>query len=143
MQKNPLNMKIRKNKKKLKNKTANMDSLIAIGTSAAYFYSVYVTLFEPMGEQYFEAAAVLISFVVLGRYLEAIAKGKTSEAIQKLMNLSPKIAIVIRDGKEIKIKVDEVLVNDIVIVRPGEKIPVDGVIIEGASAVDESMITGE
>lgn len=127
----------------LKNKTANMDSLIAIGTSAAYFYSVYVTFFDPMGEQYFEAAAVLISFVVLGRFLEAIAKGKTSEAIQKLMNLSPKIATVIRNGKEIKIKVDEVLLNDIVLVRPGEKIPVDGIITEGASAVDESMITGE
>src|SRR3989344_5620060 len=127
----------------LKNKTANMDTLIVIGTSAAYIYSLYVIITNPMGDQYFEAAAVLITFVLLGRYLEAVAKGKTSEAIQKLMNLSPKIAIVIRDGKEIKIKVDEVLVNDIVIVRPGEKIPVDGVIIEGESAIDESMITGE
>ena len=127
----------------LKNKTANMDSLIALGTSAAYFYSVYVTLFVSMGEQYFEAAAVLITFVMLGRYLEAVAKGKTSEAIKKLMNLSPKIATVIRNGKEIKIKVDEVVVGDIVIVKPGEKVPVDGVITEGQSAVDESMITGE
>ncbi len=127
----------------LRNKSANMDTLIAIGTSAAYFYSVYVTFFEPMGEQYFEAAAVLITFVMLGRYLEAIAKGKTSEAIKKLMHLSPKIATVIRNGKQEKISVDEVVVGDIVIVKPGEKIPVDGIIIEGQSAIDESMITGE
>lgn len=127
----------------LKNKTANMDTLVAIGTSAAYFYSVYVTLFEPMGEQYFEASALLITFVILGRYLEAIAKGKTSEAIKKLMHLSPKIATVIRNGKEEKIPVDEVVVNDIVIVKPGEKVPVDGIIVEGESAIDESMLTGE
>ncbi|MEW5896819.1 MAG: heavy metal translocating P-type ATPase [Nanoarchaeota archaeon] len=127
----------------LKNKTANMDTLIAIGTSAAFFYSTYVTFFDPMGEQYFEAAAVLISFVILGRYLEAIAKGKTSEAIKKLMNLSPKIATVIRRGKELKIKIDEVVAGDLVIVKPGEKIPVDGIIMEGESAVDESMLTGE
>ncbi|MEK6807999.1 MAG: heavy metal translocating P-type ATPase [Nanoarchaeota archaeon] len=127
----------------LKNKTANMDTLIALGTSAAYFYSTYVILFLPSGDQYFEAAAVLITFVMLGRYLEAIAKGKTSEAIKKLMNLSPKIATVIRNGAEKKIPVDDVVISDIIIVRPGEKIPVDGIIIEGASAVDESMITGE
>jgi Cu+-exporting ATPase len=127
----------------LKNKTANMDTLIALGTSAAYFYSVYVVFFEPMGDQYFEAAAVLITFVILGRYLEEITKGKTSEAIKKLMSLSPKIATVIRNGKEQKIKIDDVAVGDIVLVRPGEKIPVDGIIIEGNSAIDESMITGE
>ncbi|MDO8517136.1 MAG: heavy metal translocating P-type ATPase [Nanoarchaeota archaeon] len=127
----------------LKNKSANMDTLIALGTSAAYFYSVYVVFFNPMGDQYFEAAAVLITFVMLGRYLEAIAKGKTSEAIKKLMNLSPKIATVIRNGKEEKIKIDDLIVGDIIIVKPGEKVPVDGVIVEGESAVDESMITGE
>ncbi|MEK6832469.1 MAG: heavy metal translocating P-type ATPase [Nanoarchaeota archaeon] len=127
----------------LKNKSANMDSLIAIGTSAAYFYSVYVIFFQPMENQYFEAAAILITFVMLGRYLEAIAKGKTSEAIKKLMNLSPKIATVIRNGKEQKISIDDVVVGDIIIVKPGEKVPVDGIIIEGQSAVDESMITGE
>ena len=127
----------------LKNKSANMDTLIAIGTSAAYFYSMYVMMFDPMGEQYFEAAAVLITFLMLGRYLEAVAKGKTSEAIKKLMNLSPKIATVIRNGQEVKIPIDEVAVDDIVIVKPGEKVPVDGVIIEGESAIDESMITGE
>ncbi len=127
----------------LRNKSANMDSLIAIGTSAAYFYSVYVIFFQPMENQYFEAAAILITFVILGRYLEAIAKGKTSEAIKKLMNLSPKIATVIRNGKEQKISIDEVIVGDIIIVKPGEKVPVDGIIIEGQSAIDESMITGE
>jgi Cu+-exporting ATPase len=127
----------------LKNKSANMDSLIAIGTSAAYFYSVYVIFFQPMGDQYFEAATILITFVILGRYLEAIAKGKTSEAIKKLMHLSPKIATVIRKGKEEKIPVDEVVVGDIILVKPGEKVPVDGIIIEGQSAIDESMITGE
>ncbi|MBS3075375.1 copper-translocating P-type ATPase [Candidatus Pacearchaeota archaeon] len=127
----------------LKNKSANMDTLIAIGTSAAYFYSTYVMMFDPMGDQYFEAAAVLITFLMLGRYLEAVAKGKTSEAIKKLMNLSPKIATVIKNGQEIKIPVDEVVVDDVLIVRPGEKVPVDGVIIDGESAIDESMITGE
>lgn len=127
----------------LKNKSANMDTLIAIGTSAAYFFSVYVVFFQSNGDQYFEAAAILITFVMLGRYLEAVAKGKTSEAISKLMNLSPKIATVIRNGKEIKIKVDEVVVGDIVLVKPGEKVPVDGIIIEGESSIDESMITGE
>ncbi len=127
----------------LKNKTANMDTLIAIGTSAAYFYSVYVTFFDPMQDQYFEAAAVLITFVILGRYLEAKAKGKTSEAIKKLMSLSPKIATVIRNKKEVKIPIDDVVVGDIVIVKPGEKIPVDGIITEGNSSIDESMLTGE
>src|SRR3989344_1065318 len=127
----------------LKNKTANMDTLIAIGTSAAYIYSLYVIIATPMGDQYFEAAAVLITFVLLGRYLEAVAKGNTSEAIQKLMNLSPKMATVIRNGQELKIPVDEVVADDVIIVKPGEKVPVDGVIIDGQSAVDESMITGE
>ncbi|MDP1728867.1 MAG: heavy metal translocating P-type ATPase, partial [archaeon] len=127
----------------LKNKTANMDTLIALGTSAAYFYSVYVVFFNPMQDQYFEAAAVLITFVILGRYLEAIAKGKTSEAIKKLMNMSPKIATVIRNNQEVKIPVDQVVENDVVIVKPGEKIPVDGIILEGETSIDESMITGE
>ena len=126
----------------LKNKSANMDTLIAIGTSAAYFYSVYAVLTHQMG-QYFEASAVLITLVVMGKLLEAVAKGKTSEAIQKLMGLSPKIATVIRNGKEQKIPIDDVKVGDIVIVKPGEKIPIDGTVIEGNSAVDESMITGE
>ncbi|MBU2589852.1 MAG: heavy metal translocating P-type ATPase [Nanoarchaeota archaeon] len=127
----------------LKNKSANMDSLIAIGTSAAYFFSVYTVLFDKTLGQYFETSAILITLVIMGRLLEAIAKGKTSEAIKKLMELSPKIATVIRNGKEIKIKVDEVKKGDIIIVKPGEKVPVDGEIIEGSSSIDESMITGE
>ncbi len=127
----------------LKNKTSNMDTLIALGTSAAYFYSLYVVLFSPKEHQYFEVAAILITLVILGKYLEAVAKGKTSDAIKKLIGLSPKIAIVIRKNKEVKIPVDDVKVGDIVIVKPGEKIPVDGIIIEGHSSVDESMVTGE
>src|SRR3989339_708160 len=127
----------------LKNKTANMDSLIAIGTSAAYIFSVYAIFFDPSLGQYFETSAILITFVVFGRYLEAIAKGKTSEAIKKLMELSPKIATVIRNKKEMQIPVDQVLLNDLVLVKPGEKVPVDGTVVEGLSSVDESMITGE
>jgi len=128
----------------LKNYTSNMDTLVAMGTSAAYFYSVYVVLFGgSSGHQYFEASAVLITLVIFGKYLEAIAKGRTSEAISKLMKLGAKTATVIRGRKELKIPIDEVVVGDIVIVKPGEKIPVDGVITEGRSAIDESMVTGE
>jgi len=127
----------------LKNKTSNMDTLIALGTSAAYLYSVYSVLFLPMGEQYFEAAAVLITLVVLGKYLEAVAKGKTSEAITKLMKLGAKTARVIRNRKEMEIPIEQVQVGDLVLVRPGEKVPVDGIIVEGHSALDESLVTGE
>ena len=127
----------------LKNKSANMDTLIVIGTTSAYILSVYNIFFKPMSAQYFEVSAILITFVVLGKYLEAIAKGKTSDAIKKLMNLSPKEAFVIRDGNEVKISVDEVILGDIIVVKPGEKVPVDGIIISGASSIDESMITGE
>ncbi|PIZ50705.1 copper-translocating P-type ATPase [Candidatus Woesearchaeota archaeon CG_4_10_14_0_2_um_filter_33_13] len=127
----------------LKNKTSNMDTLIAVGTSAAYFYSVYVVLFNPQGHQYFEAAAVLITLVVLGKYLEAIAKGRTSEAISKLMKFGAKTATIIRNGKEIKLSIDDVKQGDLILVKPGEKIPVDGIIKEGHSAIDESMVTGE
>lgn len=126
----------------LKNKTSNMDTLIALGTSAAYFYSVYVVL-AGGSHQYFEASAVLITLVILGKYLEVKAKKRTFEAIEKLIKLSPKIATVIRGGKEIKISVDEVKIEDIILVKPGEKIPVDGIILEGHSSVDESMVTGE
>lgn len=127
----------------LKRRSANMDSLIAIGTSAAYFYSIYAILFNPELGQYFEVSAVLITLVVMGKWLEAVAKGKTSEAIKKLVGLSPKTATVIRNGKEIKIPVDDVKVNDVILVKPGERIPVDGILVEGHSSVDESMITGE
>jgi len=127
----------------VRNRSANMDTLIAMGTTAAYFYSVYLVLFQPGAGQFFEASAILITFIVMGRYLEAVATAKTSGAIRKLMDLSPKIATVVRKGKEQKIPVRDVLVGDVVIVRPGEKIPVDGIIIEGTSSIDESMITGE
>ncbi len=126
----------------LKNKSANMDSLIAIGTSAAYFYSVYAVLTGLEG-QYFEVSAVLITLVILGKLLEANAKGKTSEAIQKLMQLSAKTAIVLRNNKEIEIPIEEVQLGDVVLVKPGQKVPVDGVVLSGASSIDESMITGE
>lgn len=127
----------------LKNKSANMDTLVALGTSAAYFYSLYAILFAPGTGQYFEASAVLITLVILGKYLEAAAKAKTSGAIKKLIQLAPKKAIVIRDKKEIIISVSDIRLNDIILVKPGGKIPVDGIITEGNSSVDEAMITGE
>ena len=131
----------------LKNMTANMDTLVAMGTSVAYFYSLYNVFTKPSHEihnyLYFEASAVIITLVTLGKLLEAIAKGKTSEAIKNLMGLQAKTARVIRDGQELDIPIEEVKVGDIVVVRPGEKIPVDGKIVEGSSTIDESMITGE
>jgi len=126
----------------ISNRTAGMDMLIAIGTSAAYFYSVGST-FLFAGELYYETSALLITFVVLGKFLETRAKGKAGEAIKKLMGLAPKNATVIRNGKEISVPIDLVVAGDILIVRPGEKIPVDGLVLSGSSAVDESMITGE
>ncbi len=129
--------------KALKNRAANMDVLVAMGSSVAYFYSLFglLRLFE--GHLYFETAAVIITLIVLGKYLEAKAKGRTSEAIKKLMGLRAKTARIVRDGAEMEVSIDDVRVGDTVIVRPGEKIPVDGVIIDGRSSVDESMITGE
>lgn len=133
-----------------KNRTANMDTLVAIGTTAAYLYSVAVTLFpmivKGLGIEsmpYFDVAAVVIGLILLGRYLEAKAKLGTSEAIKKLLGLAPKTARVIRNNQEIDIPLSEVMVGDLIRVRPGEKIPVDGLIIEGQSSVDESMVTGE
>jgi Cu+-exporting ATPase len=126
----------------LKGKSANMDTLIVLGTSAAYFYSIY-TVISGAGHVYFEASAVLITIVVFGRLLEAKAKGKTSEAIKRLIGLKAKYALVIRKGKEVKITVDDVQLGDLVIVKPGEKVPVDGKIVSGSSSVDESMVTGE
>ncbi|MFH1591384.1 MAG: heavy metal translocating P-type ATPase [archaeon] len=127
----------------LKNKTANMDTLIAVGTSAAYFFSVYAVLFASGLGQYFETSAMLITLVILGKYLEAVAKGKTSDAIKSLMKLSPKQAHVIRDGKEHTIPAEQVVEGDIIIIKPGEGLPVDGIVVSGSSAIDESMITGE
>ena len=132
----------------LRSRSSNMDVLISMGTSAAYFFSLYNVFFEPtpiggMKDLYFEAAAVIITLILLGKYLEAVAKGKTSEAIKKLMGLQAKTARVIRGGLEEDIPIEEVETGDVVVVRPGEKIPVDGKIIDGNSSIDESMLTGE
>jgi P-type Cu+ transporter len=125
----------------------NMDSLIAIGSSAAVLYSIFSVLQILTGKTgydlYFESAGVILTLITLGKYLESVAKGKTSEAIKKLMGLAPKTAIVIRDGKEEEISIDEVEVGDIVVVKPGEKVPVDGEVVEGITSIDESMLTGE
>jgi len=129
--------------KALMNRSANMDVLIALGSSAAYFYSIPVMLGWLPGHAYFETAAVIITLIRVGKFLEARAKGKTSEAIKKLLNLRPKTAHVLRNNQEIELTVDDVTVGDIVIVRPGEKIAVDGVVVEGRTAIDESMLTGE
>ncbi len=126
----------------LKGGSANMDTLIVLGTTAGYFYSVYLVL-SGVHHVYFEASAVLITIVIFGRLLEEKAKGKTSEAIKNLMQLQPKMATVIRNGIEKKIPIEQVGKGETVIVKPGEKIPVDGVVIDGHSSVDESMVTGE
>ena len=132
----------------LKSGSANMDVLIAMGTSAAYFFSLYNVLFqvvEPgmMQDLYFEAAAIIITLILLGKYLEAVAKGRTSDAIKKLAQLQAKTARVIRQGQEEDIPIEEVELGDLVVVRPGEKVPVDGKIVDGNSSLDESMLTGE
>jgi len=129
--------------KSLRNGSANMDVLIAMGTSVAYFYSVLVALGVIGGHVYFETAAVIIVLIRLGKFLEARARGRTSEAIKKLMGLRAKTARIIRDGEEASVSIDDVRVGDLVLVKPGETIPVDGVVIEGRSAIDESMLTGE
>jgi Cu+-exporting ATPase len=128
--------------KAIKNLMPNMDSLVAIGTGTAYVYSIFNT-FVTTGYLYYETAGILITFILLGKFLEAVAKGKTSEAIKKLMGLQAKTAIVIRDGNEIEIPIEEVVVGDVVVVKPGQKVPVDGTVISGHSSVDESMLTGE
>src|SRR5512133_324950 len=129
--------------KSLRNGSANMDVLVSLGTSAAFIYSLAVTLGLISGHVYFETAAVIIVLIKLGKLLEVRAKGRTSEAIKKLMGLRAKSARIIRSGQEMEVPVEDVLVGDVVIVRPGEKIPVDGVVVEGRSSVDESMLTGE
>lgn len=137
--------------KALRNGSANMDVLVSLGTSAAYFYSLYLTIDWYLAgapahhgpSLYYETSAVLITLVLMGKLFESLAKGRTSEAIKSLMGLQAKTALVIRDGQELSIPVDEVLTGDIVLVRPGDKIPVDGEVLEGTSSVDESMLTGE
>ena len=129
---------------------ANMDTLVALGTSAAYFYSTWVTFWPrsvaPLGkspELYFDTTAMIITFIILGRWLEARTRGRASQAIRRLFALAPPSARVRREGQEMEVPLEQVLVGDLVTVRPGEKIPVDGVVVEGASSVDESMLTGE
>ncbi|MBU3106058.1 heavy metal translocating P-type ATPase [Clostridium gasigenes] len=135
--------------KALIRRSPNMDSLIAIGTSAAVLYGIFATVKIVGGDTsyamdlYYESAAVIITLITLGKYLESVSKGKTSEAIKKLMGLAPKTAIVIRSGKEIEITIEEVEVGDIIVVKPGEKMPVDGEVVSGTTSVDESMLTGE
>lgn len=128
--------------KSIKGGGANMDVLIAMGTSAAYFYSLYHVIVD-ISIYYFEASAMIITLILLGKLLETIAKGRTSEAIKKLMGLKAKTAKVIRDGAEVELDIDEVIIGDKIVVKPGEKIPVDGKVVEGNSSVDESMLTGE
>ncbi|MFQ6020659.1 MAG: heavy metal translocating P-type ATPase [Candidatus Aenigmatarchaeota archaeon] len=129
----------------LKAKTANMDSLIAIGTSAAWIYSTLIVFFPSIftGDVYFDASVIIITLILTGKLLEDIAKGKASESLRKLMDLRPKMALVLKNGKEIEVPIEKVKVGDIIVVKPGEKIPTDGKIIEGHSTIDESMITGE
>ncbi|MGG3470610.1 heavy metal translocating P-type ATPase [Neobacillus pocheonensis] len=134
--------------KALRNGSANMDVLVALGTSAAYFYSLYASILSIRNGQqsielYFETSAILITLIILGKLFEARAKGRSSEAIKKLIGLQAKTATVFRDGKELAIAMEEVVSGDIIFVKPGEKVPVDGEIIEGHSSLDESMITGE
>ncbi|MEA5599917.1 heavy metal translocating P-type ATPase [Nostoc sp. UHCC 0252] len=136
--------------KSLKRHTATMDTLIALGTSAAYIYSLFVTVFPKffiaqglIPHIYYEVAAIVITLILLGRFLENRARGQTSEAIRKLIGLQARDARVIRDGVEIDVPIAEVRINDVILVRPGEKIPVDGEVITGASTVDEAMVTGE
>ncbi|WP_411170419.1 heavy metal translocating P-type ATPase [Clostridium sp. MB05] len=127
----------------------NMDSLISIGTSAAVIYGLFAIYKINLGDHdyamhlYFESAAVILALITLGKYLEAVSKGKTSEAIKKLMGLAPKTANIIRSGNEITVPIEEVIVGDVVLVKPGEKLPVDGEVIEGNTSIDESMLTGE
>lgn len=134
--------------KALRNQSANMDVLVVMGTSAAYFYSVYQAFLangdlHHMPQLYFETSAVLITLILLGKLFEARAKGRSSEAIKKLMGLQAKTALVLREGVEKEIPLEEVVVGDTILVKPGEKIPVDGEVIEGNTAIDESMLTGE
>jgi Cu+-exporting ATPase len=136
--------------KGLKRHSADMNTLIAVGTGSAYLYSIFVTIFPGFfisqglnADVYYESASVIITLILLGQLLEHQARGKTSEAIRKLMGLQAKTARVVREGKEVDIPLEAVNVGDIIIVRPGEKIPVDGELIEGGSTIDESMVTGE
>jgi len=132
----------------LTNKRINMDILISIGTLTAYIYSVFIVFFPkilPVEETsvYFEVSAVIIAFVLLGKFMEDYMKRRTSAAVRKLMDMRPQTANILRNGKEVEIQADEIVVGDIIVVRPGEKIPTDGIIVSGHTSIDESMVTGE
>ncbi|MBS7629733.1 heavy metal translocating P-type ATPase, partial [Candidatus Bathyarchaeota archaeon] len=130
----------------IQSRNANMDTLIAVGTSAAWIYSTIATFHPsilPSSELYYDTSAVIIALILLGRLIEDLAKGKASEAVRRLMDLQPRIARVVRGGQEVEVPVEQVEVGDVVIVKPGERIPVDGQVIEGYSSVDEKIITGE
>jgi Cu+-exporting ATPase len=133
----------------LRVRKVTMDLLVVLGTTSAYFYSIYIALFENISlvygvkNIYFEASSVIITLVLLGKYLESVAKGRTSKAIQTLVELKPKTARVEREGVEIDIPIENVQVGEVIVVKPGDKIPVDGIVLEGHSRVDESMLTGE
>ncbi len=127
----------------LSNKTTNMDVLVATSVAISFIYSILTTIGVLAGAMFYEAAAMILTFILLGKYLEAVAKGRTSEAIKKLMGLQATDALVIRDGKEVIIPIDEVQIGDVVVSKPGEKIPVDGTIVDGKTSIDESMLTGE
>ncbi|TMI06130.1 YHS domain-containing protein, partial [Candidatus Bathyarchaeota archaeon] len=130
----------------LRSRVGNMDLLIGLGTSAAWIYSTIVTFvpgFFPGSETYFETSAIIITLIQTGNLLEYITKGKASEAVHRLLSLQPTMARVVRDGVETSVLVEKVEVGDVLMVRPGERVPVDGKVVEGSSAVDESMITGE
>ena len=136
--------------KALKNGSANMDVLVVLGTSAAYFYSLYLTVdslrmsgMNHTVDMYYETSAILITLILVGKWFEALAKGRSSDAIRSLMGLQAKTALVLRDGVELSIPVEDVIPGDIVLVKPGTKVPVDGEVVEGLSSVDESMLTGE
>ena len=134
----------------VKNRSASMDTLVALGTGTAFLYSLAISILiwsgnagYGMNDLYYEVAGLLIVFILLGRYLEAVAKGRTSASIRKLLELQPKTALVVRDGNELEVPVDEVLVGDEVVLKPGSVVPVDGVVIEGSSSIDQSLLTGE
>lgn len=134
--------------KTLFHRNPNMDTLVALGTSAAFLHGIYSTILilteqVHMADLYFESAAVIITLILLGKYFETISKGKTSEAIKKLVDLSPKTALVLIQGEPVEVTVEDVLKDDLILVKPGERIPVDGIIVDGISSIDESMITGE
>src|SRR3990172_5833440 len=131
----------------IRNRLANMDVLIALGTSAAWGYSAVVaflpSFFPPPRAVYFEASSFIIALILLGSYMQELAKGRAGDALRKLMGLQPRTATVVREGVEEHVPVEQVRIDDVLVVRPGERIPVDGVVVEGASTVDESMLTGE